>query len=113
MLRGKPRVLLVGRTRYRLPLDSSLRRKFDALREVFELRVLGMRDVGLQREFETILAYRVTGTPSAVLVSPDGRIAAPIAQAAYAIEALVRLTLRSGVASSSRRLQRLVFAAGA
>ena len=38
---GKPRVLLVGRTRYRLPLDASLRRKFDALREVFELRVLG------------------------------------------------------------------------
>jgi glycosyltransferase involved in cell wall biosynthesis len=37
----KPRVLLVGRTRYRLPLNESLRRKFDALAEVVEPRVLG------------------------------------------------------------------------
>jgi glycosyltransferase involved in cell wall biosynthesis len=37
----KPRVLLVGRTRYRLPLNASLRRKFDALANEFELRVLG------------------------------------------------------------------------
>jgi glycosyltransferase involved in cell wall biosynthesis len=32
---------MVGRTRYRLPLDSSLRAKFDALAERFDLRVLG------------------------------------------------------------------------
>ena len=36
----KPRVLLVGRTRYRLPLSESLRRKFDALAEEVEPRVL-------------------------------------------------------------------------
>jgi glycosyltransferase involved in cell wall biosynthesis len=36
----KPRVLLVGRTRYRLPLDESLQRKFDALTNRIELRVL-------------------------------------------------------------------------
>jgi glycosyltransferase involved in cell wall biosynthesis len=36
----RPRVLLVGRTRYRLPLDESLKRKFDALRAVVDLRVL-------------------------------------------------------------------------
>ena len=36
----KPRVLLVGRTRYRLPLNESLRRKFDALAEELEPRVL-------------------------------------------------------------------------
>jgi glycosyltransferase involved in cell wall biosynthesis len=36
----KPRVLLVGRTRYRLPLDGSLRLKFDALADRLELRVL-------------------------------------------------------------------------
>ena len=35
-----PRVLFVGRTRYRLPLNESLRRKFDALAEEVELRVL-------------------------------------------------------------------------
>jgi len=32
---------MVGRTRYRLPLDPSLRRKFDALEQHFELRVIG------------------------------------------------------------------------
>jgi glycosyltransferase involved in cell wall biosynthesis len=36
----KPRVLLVGRTRYRLPLSESLRRKFDALAEEVEPHVL-------------------------------------------------------------------------
>ncbi|HKU58592.1 MAG TPA: glycosyltransferase family 4 protein [Gaiellaceae bacterium] len=36
----RPRVLLVGRTRYRLPLSSSLRPKFDALGARLDLRVL-------------------------------------------------------------------------
>ena len=36
----KPRVLLVGRTRYRLPLNESLRRKFEALAKEVEPRVL-------------------------------------------------------------------------
>jgi glycosyltransferase involved in cell wall biosynthesis len=36
-----PRVLLVGRTRYRLPLDESLKRKFDALASELTIRVLG------------------------------------------------------------------------
>lgn len=35
-----PRVLFVGRTRYRLPLNESLARKWDALSEQLELRVL-------------------------------------------------------------------------
>jgi len=38
---SKPRVLFAGRTRYRLPLDAPLARKWDALAERFELRVLG------------------------------------------------------------------------
>ena len=37
----KPRVLLVGRTRYRLPLNDSLERKFDALANELTIRVLG------------------------------------------------------------------------
>jgi glycosyltransferase involved in cell wall biosynthesis len=49
----RPRVLLVGRTRYRLPLDASLRRKFDALREVVELRVLGSAPPGAPTADET------------------------------------------------------------
>lgn len=44
----QPRVLMVGRTRYRLPLSESLARKFDALDERLELRVLATaaRDSG-------------------------------------------------------------------
>jgi glycosyltransferase involved in cell wall biosynthesis len=36
----KPRVLFVGRTRYRLPLSDSLARKWDALGERLDVRVL-------------------------------------------------------------------------
>jgi glycosyltransferase involved in cell wall biosynthesis len=36
----RPRVLFVGRTRYRLPLDDGLRKKFDALGRDLEVRVL-------------------------------------------------------------------------
>lgn len=36
----KPRVLLVGRTRYALPLPESLQRRFDALRTELDVRVL-------------------------------------------------------------------------
>jgi glycosyltransferase involved in cell wall biosynthesis len=36
----KPRVLFVGRTRYRLPLDPALARKWDALGRELDLRVL-------------------------------------------------------------------------
>jgi YD repeat-containing protein len=38
--RAKPRVLFVGRTRYRLPLSPSLARKFEALGHELELHVL-------------------------------------------------------------------------
>src|SRR4051812_12605227 len=36
----KRRVVIVGPTRYRLPLNESLRKKFDALEQHFELHVL-------------------------------------------------------------------------
>lgn len=36
----KPRVLIVGRSRYRLPLESGLRRKFEALERELDVRVL-------------------------------------------------------------------------
>ncbi len=36
----RPRVLLVGRTRYQVPLNPSLRPKFEALRRTLDLRVL-------------------------------------------------------------------------
>jgi glycosyltransferase involved in cell wall biosynthesis len=37
----KPRLLIVGRTRYRLPLNESLERKFRALEDELQVRVLG------------------------------------------------------------------------
>jgi glycosyltransferase involved in cell wall biosynthesis len=37
---SKPRVLFVGRTRYRLPLSPTLARKFDALNRELDVRVL-------------------------------------------------------------------------
>jgi len=36
-----PRVLFVGHTRYQLPLGASLAKKWDALAEVFQVRVIG------------------------------------------------------------------------
>ena len=42
----KPRLLLVGRTHYALPLDDGTRRKFDALEKLFELRVLASAPAG-------------------------------------------------------------------
>jgi glycosyltransferase involved in cell wall biosynthesis len=38
--------LFVGRVRYRLPLDASLARKFDALRETMDVRVLASAPAG-------------------------------------------------------------------
>jgi glycosyltransferase involved in cell wall biosynthesis len=43
---NKPRVLFVGRTRYRLPLQAGLARKFDALGRELDVRVLGSAAAG-------------------------------------------------------------------
>lgn len=56
-------------------------------------------DIGFQEEREVRESYHVIGTPSAVLVSPDARIASILAQGPTAIEALLRLTLRDAPAS--------------
>jgi glycogen synthase len=42
----KPRLLIVGRTRYRLPLSESLQRKFSALDETMKVRVVGTAQPG-------------------------------------------------------------------
>jgi glycosyltransferase involved in cell wall biosynthesis len=51
-------VLIVGRTRYRLPLGESLRRKFDALGAELELRVLGSAQPFSPRRSETFRLVR-------------------------------------------------------
>ena len=54
----------------------------------------GLMNVLLQNDSEAMRAYRVDGTPSAVLVTSEGRIASEAAAGASAIEPLIRLTLR-------------------
>lgn len=58
---GRPRLLMVGRTRYRLPLSESLRAKFEVLSERLDLRVLASGvDGGPRRDatFELAGPYR-------------------------------------------------------
>jgi glycosyltransferase involved in cell wall biosynthesis len=54
----KPRLLLVARTRYELPLSPSLARKFDALRDLFDVRVLATSATGRARDDGT---FRLVG----------------------------------------------------
>jgi uncharacterized membrane protein YphA (DoxX/SURF4 family)/thiol-disulfide isomerase/thioredoxin len=55
---------------------------------------LGLNNVLLQDDAEVLQAYRIRGTPSAVMVSPDGVIASTAAGGAPAIEPLIRVALR-------------------
>ena len=64
----KPRVLMVGRTRYRLPLNESLARKFGALGERLDLRVLAAAPRGASAGDGTFALQR--GTPVAALDAP-------------------------------------------
>lgn len=54
----------------------------------------GITRIAAQKELEVSFAYRVRGTPAAVLISPAGRVISSLAQGPNAIEALVRLTLQ-------------------
>jgi glycosyltransferase involved in cell wall biosynthesis len=56
----KPRVLMVGRTRYRLPLDASLTRKFASLTERLDLRVLASAPRGASSGDTTFSLQRAT-----------------------------------------------------
>ena len=50
----------------------------------------GLTKVALQEDWEVSEVYGVMGTPSAVLVSPDGTVISPLAAGAEAIETLMR-----------------------
>jgi glycosyltransferase involved in cell wall biosynthesis len=56
----RPRVLFVGRTRYRLPLPESLARKWDALSERMDVRVLAS-GAGRDPRFHLIPARHLDG----------------------------------------------------
>jgi peroxiredoxin len=49
----------------------------------------GLRGVLLQKDWEVSEAYEVRGTPSAVLVAPDGKVASPVAGGAEGVRALL------------------------
>src|SRR5215213_1038818 len=49
----------------------------------------GLRNVLLQEDWEVSDAYEVVGTPSAVLISPDGKVASPVAGGAEGIRVLL------------------------
>ncbi len=53
----------------------------------------GLTNVLLQEDWEVSEAYQVAGTPSAVIVEPDGRIGSPVAGGSIAIESLVAQTV--------------------
>jgi glycosyltransferase involved in cell wall biosynthesis len=59
----KPRVLLVGRTRYALPLPGSLAHRFDALRAEVHLRVLAAGD-GRDETFHLVRALPAADGPA-------------------------------------------------
>jgi len=64
----RPRVLMVGRTRYRLPLNDSLGRKFGALSDRLDLRVLASAPRGASSGDSTFALQR--GTPVPALDGP-------------------------------------------
>jgi peroxiredoxin/uncharacterized membrane protein YphA (DoxX/SURF4 family) len=92
----------------------SLRRWQQTLSERLTIAVISLGDVksnqaiadeyGLQRllvqqEGEVIESYRIRGTPSALLVNPDGTIGTIAAESVFEIEPMVRTVLRGDAAT--------------
>jgi len=109
----KPRVLFVGRTRYRLPLDESQRKKWEALGEELDVRVLASAPEGAPTRDETFtLVPPLRARPldgAAFYAALPLRVArelkrfhpdAVVAQTAY--EAAAVLVARSLVSSRTR-----------
>ena len=59
----------------------------------------GLEQVLLQDKGELIESYRIRGTPTAVLINSEGRVANVPAESVYGIEPMVRLVLREGSAA--------------
>jgi glycosyltransferase involved in cell wall biosynthesis len=103
----KPRLLLVARERYRLPLSEPLRRKFDALGEHFDVQVLASAVDGSQPDDERFRLAR----PLPALDGPAFYAALP-ARAARALRAfrpdavLVQGTHETAAVLLGRRLAR-------
>lgn len=59
-----------------------------------EVAAQSPEEILLQDDREAMRAYRIAGTPSAVIVTPEGKVASAPAVGAFQIESLLRLTLR-------------------
>jgi len=70
------------------------------------LRELGVTDVMLQEDAELMEEFRVTGTPSAVIVGTDYSIKSTAVMGVPAIEPLVRTAMRSGARADADTPQR-------
>jgi peroxiredoxin/uncharacterized membrane protein YphA (DoxX/SURF4 family) len=57
-------------------------------------RRYGLEKILIQDKNEVLMDYRIRGTPSAVLVTEDGRIGTLPAESVFGIEPMVRLVLR-------------------
>jgi uncharacterized membrane protein YphA (DoxX/SURF4 family)/peroxiredoxin len=63
---------------------------------------LALRNVGIEEGTEVFDSYEVRGTPSLVVVNPDGTIASDTGAGEFVIEELLRLTVhRSGEAAAA------------
>jgi len=70
--------------------------------EIEQNRLMELKStVVLDQGFATGRAFGATGTPSAVLIDPDGKIASPIARGAPAVLALANGNMRSPAAQSN------------
>jgi glycosyltransferase involved in cell wall biosynthesis len=105
---SKPRVLFVARTRYRLPLELGLARKWDALAAEFDLRVIGTAASGEAQDdgrFRLVAARRSARFyPALVHVCTNElraqRPDAVVAQSPYEAAAALLARKRSGVATA-------------
>jgi hypothetical protein len=64
----------------------------------------GLVDVLVQEGSEVMDEYRVDGTPSAVMVTADGRIGSPPTPGPFTIEELIRVTLKGEAGGPSGAL---------
>jgi peroxiredoxin/uncharacterized membrane protein YphA (DoxX/SURF4 family) len=62
-----------------------------------------LRNVAVQRDQEVAAAYRYPGTPSAVAVSADGRVASPVVSGPDAIRSLAATLLRQDGSAAAAR----------
>ena len=61
----------------------------------------GIANMLLQENWEVTRAYRIPGTPAALVVTPDRAIGSSVVGSGFAIEPLIRLALRRGAMAAA------------